>query len=56
MAGELQQANEELKLSSDAIAPQLRASVDTLSAQLASRVLGVDVPSTTVSGTTVSGR
>ena len=50
VAGELQQANEELKLSSDAIAPQLRASVDTLSAQLASRVLGVDVSSTSVSG------
>ena len=50
VAGELQQTNEKLKLDSDAIAPELRASVETLSAQLASRVLGVEVSSTSVSG------
>ena len=43
VAGAVQVANEELKLSSDAIAGDLRASVETLSATLASRVLGVDV-------------
>jgi F-type H+-transporting ATPase subunit b len=52
VAGELQQTNEALKLQSDAIAGDLRSSVDTLSAQLASRVLGVEVSSTS----TVSGR
>ncbi|MCB1288690.1 F0F1 ATP synthase subunit B [Mycolicibacterium sp.] len=46
VAGTVQQANEELKLSSDAIADDLRASVETLSATLASRVLGVDVSGT----------
>ena len=50
VAGELQQANEELKRQSDAIAGDLRSSVDSLSAQLASRVLGVEVSSSTVSG------
>ncbi len=48
VAGTVAQANEELKLSSDAISADLRASVETLSATLASRVLGVDVPSTSV--------
>ncbi len=48
VAGTVQVANEELKLSSDAIAGELRASVETLSATLASRVLGVDVSSTSV--------
>ena len=48
VAGAVQVANEELKLSSDAIAGDLRASVETLSATLASRVLGVDVSSTSV--------
>ena len=43
VAGTLQQANDELKLQSDAIAPSLNASVETLSATLASRVLGVEV-------------
>ena len=52
VAGTLAQANEELKLASDAISGELRSSVDSLSAQLASRVLGVDVSSTS----TVSGR
>ena len=50
VAGELQQANDELKRQSDAIAGDLRSSVDSLSAQLASRVLGVEVSSSTVSG------
>lgn len=50
VAGTLQQTNEELKRASDAIAGELRTSVDSLSAQLASRVLGVEVSSTTVSG------
>ena len=48
VAGTVAQANEELKLSSDAISADLRASVETLSATLASRVLGVDVSSTSV--------
>lgn len=49
VAGTLRQANEELKLQSDAIAPTLNASVETLSATLASRVLGVPVADGTVS-------
>ncbi|MCW1960392.1 MAG: F0F1 ATP synthase subunit B [Mycobacterium sp.] len=44
VAGTLQEANAELKLQSDSIAPTLNASVETLSATLASRVLGVEVP------------
>lgn len=48
VAGTVQVANEELKLASDEIAGDLRASVQTLSATLASRVLGVDVSSTSV--------
>lgn len=48
VAGTVQVANEELKLASDEIAGDLRASVETLSATLASRVLGVDVSSTSV--------
>ena len=43
VAGTLQDANEELKVQSDSIAPTLDASVETLSATLASRVLGVRV-------------
>ena len=45
VAGTLQEANDELKLQSDSIAPTLNASVETLSATLASRVLGVEVSS-----------
>ncbi len=41
VAGTLQAANVELQAQSDAIAPNLRASVETLSQTLASRVLGV---------------
>jgi len=43
VAGTLQEANDELKLQTDSIAPTLNASVQTLSATLASRVLGVPV-------------
>jgi F-type H+-transporting ATPase subunit b len=43
VASTLQQANEQLKLQADAIESGLRSSVDTLSATLASRVLGVEV-------------
>ena len=51
VAGTLAKANEELKLNSEAIAGDLRSSVETLSSTLASRVLGVPV-----SGAEVSGR
>jgi F-type H+-transporting ATPase subunit b len=53
VAATLQVADEELKLQSDAIAPQLRASVGVLSTTLASRVLGVPVDGA-VSSTTAS--
>ena len=43
VAGVVQEANEELKLASDAISGDLRSSVETLSTTLASRVLGVEV-------------
>ena len=43
VAGTVQEANAELKSQSDSIAPTLDASVETLSATLASRVLGVPV-------------
>ena len=46
VADTLQDANDQLKVQSDAIAPNLRASVDTLSATLASQVLGVSVGGT----------
>ena len=49
VADRMQEANEALKLQSDALAPELRASAETLSATLASRVLGVDVPGSSVS-------
>ena len=45
-AATLQQASDELKQQSDAIAADLRSSVETLSANLASRVLGVPVANT----------
>lgn len=48
-AGTLQEASEQLKQQSDAIATDLRSSVQTLSADLASRVLGVEVSSTSAS-------
>ena len=51
VAGTLQEANDELKVQSDSIAPTLNASVETLSATLASRVLGVNV---TPSGSSAS--
>jgi F-type H+-transporting ATPase subunit b len=65
VAGTLATANAELKTQSDAIAPNLRASVETLSQTLASRVLGVPAgasssgapssPAYTPSGTTYPG-
>lgn len=53
-AAALQQAEEQLKRQSDAIAAELRSSVENLSATLASRVLGVEVSATSV--TTSPGR
>ena len=53
VAGTLQDANDELKVQSDAIAPTLNASVETLSQTLASRVLGIS-PSNTASSTSAS--
>jgi len=49
VAGVVQEANEELKLASDAIAGDLRSSVETLSTTLASRVLGVEVSGSSAS-------
>ncbi|MGV0794734.1 F0F1 ATP synthase subunit B [Mycolicibacterium sp. XJ1819] len=48
----LARAEEQLKQQSDAISADLRASVDTLSKTLASRVLGVEVTTRTVPVTT----
>ncbi len=53
-AATLQQAADQLKQRSAAIEAELRSSVDTLSATLASRVLGVEVSSE--SATTAPGR
>jgi F-type H+-transporting ATPase subunit b len=39
----LQEANEQLKREGDVVAAELRAKVDTISATLASRILGVDI-------------
>ena len=57
-AATLQQAAEELKRGSDAIAADLRSSVESLSATLASRVLGVPVANTvsSKSATAAPGR
>ena len=52
----LQQANEELTQQSRALTADLQASVETLAASLASRVLGVDVTTRTVPVTTGQGR
>ncbi|BBZ76944.1 ATP synthase subunit b [Mycolicibacterium anyangense] len=49
VAATLQQASDQLKVQSDAIAADLSSSVETLSATLASRVLGVEVSSTSAS-------
>lgn len=48
VAGKLEQAGAELKQEGETLAPSLDASVDALSATLASRILGVDVSSTNV--------
>lgn len=53
VAGILQEANDELKVQSDAIAGQLRSSVDSLSVTLANRVIGVEAITAT---STSSGR
>ncbi|MCB0925832.1 MAG: F0F1 ATP synthase subunit B [Mycobacterium sp.] len=47
VAGTVQQANDELKVASDAIADQLRDSVETLSVTLANRVIGVEAVTAT---------
>lgn len=47
VAGVLAQAGDELKLQSDAIAGELRSSVENLSATLANRVVGVEVVTST---------
>lgn len=52
VASTLQQAADQLKQQSDAIESDLRSSVETLSATLASRVLGVEINA----ATTASGR
>ena len=49
VAGVVQEANEELKLASDAISGDPRYSVETLSTTLASRVLGVEVSGSSAS-------
>jgi F-type H+-transporting ATPase subunit b len=46
VSGTLQDANDELQVQSDSIAPALNASVETLSQTLASRVLGVSASNT----------
>ena len=53
----LQRAGEELKQQGDAIAADLRSSVERLSVTLAGRVLGVDLtPAKKTAATTASGR
>ncbi|MEB4210651.1 F0F1 ATP synthase subunit B [Mycobacterium sp. 94-17] len=53
----LQMASEQLKRERDAVELDLRANVASLSATLASRILGVDVaPAATTSATKTSGR
>lgn len=56
VSGLLQQANEELTRQSLAVTTDLQASVETLAANLASRVLGVDVTTRTVPVSTGQGR
>ncbi|WP_326545810.1 F0F1 ATP synthase subunit B [Mycolicibacterium sp. ND9-15] len=56
VSGLLQQANEELTQQSLALRTDLQSSVERLSANLASRVLGVDVTTRTVPVSTGQGR
>ncbi|ULE31601.1 F0F1 ATP synthase subunit B [Mycobacterium sp. IDR2000157661] len=56
VSGLLQQANEQLTAQSRALTADLQASVETLAANLASRVLGVDVTTRTVPVSTGQGR
>jgi F-type H+-transporting ATPase subunit b len=52
VASTLQSAGEQLKQEGDGMAEDLRARAETLSATLASRVLGVDVNTSVAAGTT----
>ena len=56
VSGVLQQANEQLTEQSRAVTADLQTSVETLAANLASRVLGVEVTTRTVPVTTGQGR
>lgn len=56
VASTLQKASAELKQQSDAIEGDLRASVETLSTTLASRVLGVEITGAKSAAATASGR
>jgi F-type H+-transporting ATPase subunit b len=56
VASTLQQAGEELKQQSDAIAGDLRSSVEELSTTLAGRVLGVEVTGARSSSATTASR
>ncbi|MEO3761371.1 F0F1 ATP synthase subunit B [Mycobacterium sp. B14F4] len=56
VSGLLQQANEQLTAQSRALTSDLQSSVDNLAANLASRVLGVDVTTRTVPVSTGQGR
>jgi F-type H+-transporting ATPase subunit b len=56
VASTLQQAEAQLKQQSDSIESDLRASVDSLSSALASRVLGVEVTGARSAATSASGR
>jgi F-type H+-transporting ATPase subunit b len=56
VSGVLQQANEQLTEQSLALTADLQASVETLAANLASRVLGVNVTTRTVPVSTGQGR
>jgi F-type H+-transporting ATPase subunit b len=47
VAATLAQANDQLKRERDAVEMDLRANVSTMSATLASRILGVDVTAST---------
>lgn len=54
VAATLQRASEQLKREGDALAEELRARVETLSATLASRVLGADIGSGDAAATRLS--
>lgn len=56
VASTLQNADEQLKRQGEAAADDLRARVETLSATLASRILGVDVNSSAAANAETTGR